>query len=61
MLIIDSKDCENMTKSTKRNLRRAVYCCMQKQAFHQAFYQAHFTEVLKAVYKQQLTTGKFDK
>ncbi len=65
MLIIDSKDCENIDKALKKYKKkfeksRVLLQLRERQAFINPSIRRR-TEVLKAVYKQQLTTGKFDK
>ncbi len=65
MLIIDSKDCENIDKALKKYKKkfeksRVLLQLRERQAFIKPSVRRR-TEVLKAVYKQQLTTGKFDK
>ncbi|MBP9098275.1 MAG: 30S ribosomal protein S21 [Ferruginibacter sp.] len=65
MLIIDSKDCENIDKALKKYKKkfeksRVLLQLRERQAFIKPSIRRR-TEVLKAVYKQQLTTGKFDK
>ena len=65
MLIIDSKDCENIDKALKKYKKkfeksRVLLQLRERQAFIKPSIRRR-TEVLKAVYKQQLNTGKFDK
>ena len=65
MLIIDSKDCENIDKALKKYKKkfeksRVLLQLRERQAFIKPSVRRR-TEVLKAVYKQQLNTGKFDK
>ena len=65
MLIIDSKDCENIDKALKKYKKKfeKSKVLLQLRA-RQAFIKPSIKrrgEVLKAVYKQQLSTGKFDK
>ena len=65
MLIIDSKDCENIDKALKKYKKkfeksRVLLQLRERQAFIKPSIRRR-TEVLKAVYKQQLTTGKFEK
>ena len=65
MLIIDSKDCENIDKALKKYKKkfeksRVLLQLRERQAFTKPSVKRR-TEVLKAVYKQQLTTGKFEK
>jgi small subunit ribosomal protein S21 len=65
MLIIDSKDCENIDKALKKYKKkfeksRTLLQLRERQAFIKPSVRRR-TEVLKAVYKQQLSTGMFDK
>ncbi len=65
MLIIDSKDCENIDKALKKYKKkfeksRVLLHLRERQAFTKPSVRRR-TEVLKAVYKQQLAAGKFDK
>lgn len=65
MLIIDSKDCENIDKALKKYKKkfeksRILLQLRERQAFTKPSVKRR-TEVLKAVYKQQLTTGKIEK
>ena len=64
MLIIDSKDCENIDKALKKYKKkfeksRTLMQLRQRQAFVKPSIRRR-TEVLKAVYKQQLAEGRFD-
>ena len=64
MLIIDSKDCENIDKALKKYKKkfeksRTLMKLRERQAFIKPSVKRRF-EVLKAVYKQQLQAGKFD-
>ncbi len=64
MLIIDSKDCENIDKALKKYKKkfeksRTLLQLRERQAFIKPSIRRR-TEVLKAVYKQQLSEGKFD-
>jgi small subunit ribosomal protein S21 len=64
MLIIDSKDCENIDKALKKYKKkfeksRTLMQLRERQAFTKPSVKRRF-EVLKAVYKQQLQNGKFD-
>ena len=64
MLIIDSKDCENIDKALKKYKKkfeksRTLMQLRERQAFTKPSVKRRF-EVLKAVYKQQLQAGKFD-
>jgi small subunit ribosomal protein S21 len=65
MLIIDSKDCENIDKALKKYKKKfeKSKVLLQLRA-RQAFIKPSIKrrgEVLKAVYKQQMAAGKFDK
>jgi small subunit ribosomal protein S21 len=64
MLIIDSKDCENIDKALKKYKKkfeksRVLLQLRERQAFIKPSIRRR-TEILKAVYKQQLEGGKFD-
>jgi small subunit ribosomal protein S21 len=64
MLIIDSKDCENIDKALKKYKKkfeksRTLLQLRERQAFIKPSIRRR-TEMLKAVYKQQLEGGKFD-
>ena len=64
MLIIDSKDCENIDKALKKYKKkfeksRVLLQLRERQAFIKPSIRRR-TEMLKAVYKQQLEGGKFD-
>jgi small subunit ribosomal protein S21 len=64
MLIIDSKDCENIDKALKKYKKKfeKSKVLLQLRA-RQAFIKPSIKrrgEVLKAVYKQQMASGKFD-
>ncbi len=64
MLIIDSKDCENIDKALKKYKKkfeksRVLLQLRERQAFIKPSIRRR-TEVLKAVYKQQMATGKID-
>ena len=64
MLIIDSKDCENIDKALKKYKKkfeksRVLLQLRSRQAFTKPSIKRR-GEVLKAVYKQQLSEGKFD-
>lgn len=64
MLIIDSKDCENIDKALKKYKKkfeksRVLLQLRERQAFIKPSIRRR-TLVLKAVYKQQLAAGKFD-
>jgi small subunit ribosomal protein S21 len=64
MLIIDAKDCENIDKALKKYKKkyeksRTLNQLRSRQAFTKPSVKRR-TEVLKAVYKQQLLTGQID-
>ena len=64
MLIIDSKDCENIDKALKKYKKkfeksRILLELRDRQSFTKKSVR-HRTKVLKAVYKQQLATGNID-
>jgi small subunit ribosomal protein S21 len=64
MLIIDSKDCENIDKALKKYKKkfeksRVLLQLRDRQAYTKKSVRRR-TEVLKAVYKQQLSTGQLD-
>ncbi len=64
MLIIDSKDCENIDKALKKYKKkfeksRTLTQLRERQAFTKPSVKRRH-EVLKAVYKQQMQAGKFD-
>ena len=64
MLIIDSKDCENIDKALKKYKKKfeKSKVLLQLRA-RQAFIKPSIKrrgEMLKAVYKQQMSEGKFD-
>jgi small subunit ribosomal protein S21 len=64
MLIIDSKDCENIDKALKKYKKkyeksRILNQLRERQSFTKPSVKRR-TEVLKAVYRQQLATGKFE-
>ncbi len=63
MLIIDSKDCENIDKALKKYKKkyeksRVLNQLRDRQAFTKPSVRRR-TQVLKAVYKQQLANGEF--
>ena len=65
MLIIDSKDCENIDKALKKYKKkfeksRVLLQLRERQAFMKPSVRRR-TQVLKAVYKQQLASGKLEK
>lgn len=64
MLIIDSKDCENIDKALKKYKKkyeksRTLNQLRERQSFTKPSVRRR-TEVLKAVYKQQMLTGQLD-
>ncbi|WP_298717430.1 30S ribosomal protein S21 [Chitinophaga sp.] len=64
MLIIDSKDCENIDKALKKYKKKfekakILLQLRERQSFTKPSIRRR-TQVLKAVYKQQVATGKFD-
>ncbi len=64
MLIIDSKDCENIDKALKKYKKkfeksRVLMQLRERQAFIKPSIRRR-TQKLKAVYKEQMSAGKFD-
>ncbi len=64
MLIIDSKDCENIDKALKKYKKkyeksRTLNQLRDRQSFTKPSVRRR-TEVLKAVYRQQVMAGKFE-
>jgi small subunit ribosomal protein S21 len=64
MLIIDSKDCENIDKALKKYKKKfekskTLLQLRDRQAFTKPSIRRRM-EVKKAVYKQQMVDGKFD-
>ena len=64
MLIIDSKDCENLDKALKKYKKkyeksRTLLQLRRRQAFIKPSIQRR-TEVLKAIYKQDMLAGRHD-
>ncbi len=64
MLIIDSKDCENLDKALKKYKRkfeksRTLQQLRKRQSFTKPSISRR-TEVLKAVYRQELLSGRLD-
>lgn len=64
MLIIDSKDCENIDKALKKYKKkfeksRVLLQLRERQAFTKPSVKRR-TQVLKAVYKQNIASGKID-
>ncbi len=65
MLIIDSKDCENIDKALKKYKKkfeksRTLLQLRERQAFIKPSIRRRL-EVRKAIYKQQLASGKIEK
>ena len=64
MLIIDSKDCENIDKALKKYKKkfeksRTLLQLRERQAFIKPSIRKR-GQVLKAVYKQQIASGKIE-
>ena len=64
MLSIDSKDCENIDKALKKYKKkfeksRTLLQLRERQAYTKPSVKRR-GEVLKAVYKQQIASGKID-
>jgi small subunit ribosomal protein S21 len=64
MLIIDSKDCENIDKALKKYKKKfekakVLVQLRERQSFTKPSVRRR-GEVLKAVYKQQVAAGKFE-
>ncbi|MBI2731353.1 MAG: 30S ribosomal protein S21 [Sphingobacteriales bacterium] len=64
MLIIDSKDCENIDKALKKYKKKfekakILLQLRERQSFTKPSVKRR-GEVLKAVYKQKLANGSFD-
>ena len=64
MLIIDSKDCENIDKALKKYKKKfekskTLLQLRERQAFIKPSIRRR-GQVLKAVYKQQIESGKID-
>jgi small subunit ribosomal protein S21 len=64
MLIIDSKDCENIDKALKKYKKkfeksRTLLQLRTRQSFTKPSVKRR-AEVLKAIYRQQLATGQLD-
>ena len=64
MLIIDSKDCENIDKALKKYKKKfekakTLVQLRERQSFTKPSVRRR-TQVLKAIYKQQVATGKHD-
>ncbi len=64
MLIIDSKDCENIDKALKKYKKkyeksRTLNQLRERQSFTKPSVRRR-TEILKAIYRQQMASGKFE-
>lgn len=64
MLIIDSKDCENIDKALKKYKKkfeksRTLLQLRERQAFMKPSIKNR-TQKLKAIYKQQIASGKIE-
>ena len=64
MLIIDSKDCENIDKALKKYKKkfeksRVLLQLRKRQPFTKPSIKRR-TQLLKAVYKQNIASGKID-
>ena len=64
MLIIDSKDCENIDKALKKYKKKfekakTLMQLRDRQAFTKPSVVRRF-QVLKAIYKQQIASGKIE-
>ena len=64
MLIIDSKDCENIDKALKKYKKkyeksRILNQLRDRQSYTKPSIRRR-TEVLKAVYRQQIASGKIE-
>ena len=64
MLIIDSKDCENIDKALKKYKKKfekskVLLQLRERQAFVKPSIRRR-SQVLKAVYRQQIASGKID-
>lgn len=64
MLIIDSKDCENIDKALKKYKKkfeksRTLMQLRERQSYTKPSVKRR-TQVLKAVYKQQIASGKLE-
>lgn len=65
MLIIDSKDCENIEKALKKYKKKferskILLQLRERQTFTKPSVKRR-AQILKAIYKQQVASGKFDK
>lgn len=64
MLIIDSKDCENIDKALKKYKKKyekskTLLQLRERQTFTKPSVKRR-TEVLKAIYRQQVVSGKIE-
>ncbi|RYD57712.1 MAG: 30S ribosomal protein S21 [Sphingobacteriales bacterium] len=64
MLIIDSKDCENIDKALKKYKKkyeksRTLNQLRERQSFTKPSVRRR-TQVLKAIYRQQMASGKLE-
>lgn len=64
MLIIDSKDCENIDKALKKYKKKfekakILLQLRERQSFMKPSVRRR-TQVLKAIYKQQIASGKIE-
>jgi small subunit ribosomal protein S21 len=64
MLIIDSKDCENIDKALKKYKKKfekskVLLQLRERQSYTKPSIKRR-QQVLKAVYKEQVSAGKFD-
>jgi small subunit ribosomal protein S21 len=64
MLIIDSKDCENIDKALKKYKKKfekskTLLQLRERQTFTKPSVKER-TKVLKAIYRQQIQSGKID-
>lgn len=64
MLIIDSKDCENIDKALKKYKKKfekskVLLQLRERQAFTKPSVRRR-SQVLRAVYRQQMASGKFE-
>jgi small subunit ribosomal protein S21 len=64
MLIIDSKDCENIDKALKKYKKKfekakILLQLRERQSYTKPSVKRR-NQVLKAIYKQQVATGVFD-
>ncbi len=64
MLIIDSKDCENIDKALKKYKKKfekakILLQLRERQSFTKPSVRRR-TQVLKAIYKQQIASGKIE-